>query len=359
MQHFGRSIVVRSVLELAARNGVRGSAILRKLGLDPEAVNRSGGFVPSGKIADAVEYAAVATGRNDFGLLLGARADHESFAALAVAIAHCETLSEVVIDAARHALLLNSGVLFTFVPGRTHSFIRFQVLAASQYPPWQYSESMLLMMLRFCRLLAGPQWCPAQVQFEHESISPKGEYERAFGCNVSFNQDKNAIVAPRRDFEASISVTASPVHAMVQSMLNAGASQPEAALPARVALLVRPLLLSGQASAERVASMLKLTPRTFQRRLAEHGTSFKQVVYEVRVKIVEDYINHDGTTGEKLASLLGFSQASAASRFLKDHMGYSAREIKANAKAGNPSSVTPQERRATFSRKRAKGFPNF
>ena len=356
MQHFGRSIVVRSVLEIAGRNGVKGSEILRKLDLDLDAVNRPGSLVPSGKIVDAVHYAAITTGRNDFGLLLGERADHESFAAVAVAIAHCKTLGEVVIDAAHHALLLNSGVLFTYIQGHTHCSIRFQVLAASEYPSWQYSESMLLMMKRFFRLLAGPQWHPAQVQFEHDAISPKREYEQAFGCDVVFNQDKNAIVAPRKDFDAPFSISTSPVFSMVQTMLDNAAPQPEAALPARVALLVRPLLLSGQASAERVASLLNHTPRTFQRRLAGHGTSFKQIVYEVRVKIVEDHINHDSTTGEKLASLLGFSQASAASRFLKDHVGHSAREIKAKAKAGNPSSITPQKRRSTFSRKRAKGW---
>lgn len=59
-----------------------------------------------------------------------------------------------------------------------------------------------------------------------------------------------------------------------------------------------------------------------QRRLAEHGVSFSQLLDEVRMRVADEYFRTAPRPNlAVLAHRLGYSEASAASRFLRERMG--------------------------------------
>src|ERR1700687_5064886 len=78
MKQFGRNTLLRSIFERAAMDGVRRDEILAEIDLDPALANQPGAFIPSENIVDAVEFAAIATKRSDFGLELGGKQDHRT-----------------------------------------------------------------------------------------------------------------------------------------------------------------------------------------------------------------------------------------------------------------------------------------
>jgi AraC-like DNA-binding protein len=87
------------------------------------------------------------------------------------------------------------------------------------------------------------------------------------------------------------------------------------------------LLPGGIATSSRVASLLNMSRRTFQRRLAEEGSSFKQIVSDVRESLLRRQVEVGGVTGDQLASTLGYSEPSAASRFIRQKLGRTTREL--------------------------------
>lgn len=80
---------------------------------------------------------------------------------------------------------------------------------------------------------------------------------------------------------------------------------------------VRDLLPSGQAIIARVAEELSLSPRTLQRRLRARGSSFSQLLAAARAALAREGLN-SGLTTTQLAPVLGFSESSAVSRFLRE-----------------------------------------
>ena len=72
-----------------------------------------------------------------------------------------------------------------------------------------------------------------------------------------------------------------------------------------------------------MASQLALHPRTLQRRLAEEGTTFEQVVDDVRRRMTERYLQDTDMSLGHLARELGYGEQSALTRASRRWFGSS------------------------------------
>src|SRR3546814_20573047 len=80
-------------------------------------------------------------------------------------------------------------------------------------------------------------------------------------------------------------------------------------------------LASGEASIARIAMLLRVSRRTLQRSLEQKGTNFSERLDAARRRVVDDYFRTEKRPNlTLLAYRLGYSDASAASRFLRTHM---------------------------------------
>jgi AraC-like DNA-binding protein len=80
------------------------------------------------------------------------------------------------------------------------------------------------------------------------------------------------------------------------------------------------------ASLETIAARLCSTPRTIQRKLAQEGTSFKDLVEDVRKNLALEYLRSTVLTMEEIALRLGYSDAPSFSHAFKRWTGSSPRE---------------------------------
>jgi AraC-like DNA-binding protein len=63
------------------------------------------------------------------------------------------------------------------------------------------------------------------------------------------------------------------------------------------------------AGMDEVAVLLKTTSRTLRRRLMDEGTSFQQVLNEVRANLAKEYLRNTRMNSDDIALALGFSDA--------------------------------------------------
>lgn len=80
------------------------------------------------------------------------------------------------------------------------------------------------------------------------------------------------------------------------------------------------------ASLETIAERLCSTPRTIQRKLAQEGTSFKDLVEDVRKNLALEYLRSTVLSVEEIALRLGYSDAPSFSHAFKRWTGSSPRE---------------------------------
>jgi AraC-like DNA-binding protein len=90
---------------------------------------------------------------------------------------------------------------------------------------------------------------------------------------------------------------------------------------ARVTTALTQRLPDGQARLAPVAAELGLSARTLQRKLAEAGSSFQQVLDGVRFALAQDYLRRRELGLADVAFLLGFQDQSAFTHAFREWSG--------------------------------------
>jgi len=145
--------------------------------------------------------------------------------------------------------------------------------------------------------------CPAP---PHASIYPE-----LFGCPVEFNcKDSEAMISTDwSDFRTRIpdAVTHSMALQLCQQALI------DLAHSGGVASIVRRTLVEKMPwrfpTLETMAAEIALHPRTLRRRLEREGTTYRNVLIEVRRKLAIEYLLRTFMTTEEIATRLGYSDA--------------------------------------------------
>ena len=132
-------------------------------------------------------------------------------------------------------------------------------------------------------------------------------YRRVFDCELRFDQTVDELVFPLEVLELP-QPTANPlVHeiALRQCEQTVRLARPNAALVERI----QSILIANAAhpfSLDDVARRLRMSGRTLQRRLREHGTSFRQVSLDTRLELAVELLRTDLAIKE-IAYLTGYT----------------------------------------------------
>lgn len=199
-------------------------------------------------------------------------------------------------------------------------------------------ENVLASWLLYARWIADMERSPHEVWFEH--AQPAGtrleDYEEVFGCPIRFDQACNALLVPMeylgvplRQADANLLRTLEE-HALA---LMAGLDQDEP-LPQRVKNALRLLLKDGLPRKERVAEKFHMTVRTLQRHLQQAGTSYQQILDELRQELAEHYLLRSDLAIQDIASYLGFTESRSFHRSFKTWTGQTPGEYREAKRQG-------------------------
>jgi AraC-like DNA-binding protein len=185
-------------------------------------------------------------------------------------------------------------------------------------------ESVFAGIRVFGNWLAGGRLPPAQMSFAHETDAPAGEYERVLGAQPRF-----AAPAHAAQFDAGLlalpvpnaDVAMYPVLRQHAERLLAERAQQAPAIVAQVRAAIARHLSTGPVRLAGIADELQLNPRTLQRKLAEAGSSFQQVLDETRHALAREYLRDPALALIDIAFLLGYQEQSAFTHAFKEWSG--------------------------------------
>lgn len=181
----------------------------------------------------------------------------------------------------------------------------------------------LALFLKGMRGTLGADWCPAHCNFTYDLDMPTDMHRTIFGENLSFSQSENSFTFP------SI-VLMSPVSDADPALLSVLLAQAHQALDAvenhdditrRVKLLLIANLGERIIDTAAIAAELNLSISSLYRRLAEAGTSFKEIRNEVLVEAAREALSNTQIPITQIALKLGYSETSAFIRGFKKLTG--------------------------------------
>ena len=108
---------------------------------------------------------------------------------------------------------------------------------------------------------------------------------------------------------------------------------PSEGLSTRVVALLGEQLARGEPDRSELARRLHLSERTLQRRLAEEGRNYQQLLNDTRQQLAEQHLSTGDLPAAEIALLLGYSEPSVFFRAFRQWTGLTPGEYRAQHKA--------------------------
>lgn len=180
----------------------------------------------------------------------------------------------------------------------------------------------------FAQLTCGPRRFLAQphvlgVELIRPAPPHAAAYAAVFGCQVRFGARRNALELHPQVGDWRVAQNPRYVFGVLteraEALLAGQAAQDN--MSARVEALLLPVLHHGSTGVETVAAQVGLSRTSLFRRLKEEGTSFTDLLDDLRRRLALQYLGGGRASVNETAYLLGFSDAAAFSRAFRRWTG--------------------------------------
>lgn len=277
------------------------------------------------------EAAALRLDRPALGLDIGAGVAARHVGALGYLVTACDTLGDALVAYQRYErLFYGAGIAQVHPTGANVSL---------SWPPGGggalADEVAIAALVSFMRQQVDGGVSPTHVHFMHPaSADRRVANERFFDCPVLFEQPRTLVSIPL----PLLGLPLSKRDPMLKELLERQAQALLDALPEpnafdqSVQQLLARLLPEGQVSVDKVAASLHQSTRTLQRRLADSGLSWQELLDRTREQLACGYLQDRGLSLAEIALLLGYSEQSAFTRSFKRWTGLTPKAFRGQAK---------------------------
>ena len=193
---------------------------------------------------------------------------------------------------------------------------------------WPIEQYTLMVMLQLIRLGAGENWLPEKVYLQTEKASGLDETSIVSKAQIHIGQPYTAIAVPHKLLSQSLlqnNKAAKPIHiANNEALLCNSSTQFIDAMRH----IVRTYLHDEYPEIDIIADAIGLSPRTLQRRLNKAGTTYSELIQEVRFGTATTLLKENEIKLLDIAYELGYSDPAHFSRAFKRMAGVSPREYR-------------------------------
>ena len=332
MQPLIRAASLRGFGALVTELGGDPARLLQRFDIAAEVLEHDDGLLSITAHDRMLDAAAAELDCPDFGLLLAERQDLTILGPVARAVATSATATEA-LDAAARFLFVHSPVLTIGIdddPWGRRGVVALtyrKEVSESPYSP-QAIELGLGVFYRVALQLLGESTGLRSVEIPHGPLSPVDRYLDFFSADVKFDRPVAALCADVRVLDSAFETADEEIRRAAVEHLTGAYSDPADSIATQVRRVVSESLPGPVPPLAEIARTLHLHPRTLQRRLVVVGTSFGQVVDDLRRDRAHRYITTTDLSFIQVADLVGFAEQSTLSHAVRRWFGLSPGELR-------------------------------
>ncbi len=304
-------------------------------GIDPELLSSPTLSLGLVNYCRVMEEAARCSGFDNFGLHYGKQFKPQSLGLIGY-VGLCSATLEQALHNVVNAFPYHQHDTLTRLVDKGDCWrLDYQVRHGAILCRRQDAELTLGMFMNLIRHVAGKNWAPREVHFEHPRPSQWHEHCKVFDAPVYFDQPFNSLVIPKRDLARTMPDSDPMLLTVMQDAIRRlNSATPQQNIVDRARSQVHLVLLKGEPVLEEVAEKMGLSSWSLQRRLRDENLSFTALVDKVRCEMATHYLQQRQLPISEMALLLGYSEVSAFSRAFRRWFGISPRQWRQDELAG-------------------------
>lgn len=309
-----RTAALRPLPGLLRDAGVDPAAVLVSVGLAPDALEDPDGIVPFRTACRLLAGCCELTGLQDLGLRVGSTAQVDALGAAGLLVRHSPTVGLALRNLIAHLYTQGRGAVpWLSIEGSTVS-LGYEITEPGIAAAEQVQDVALALGLNVLRSLCGPDFTPIEVTLARRAPADPGPYLSHFGCLPRFDAPLNTVSFHAGWLDRPVPGADPVMRAAYEARVAALEAEDRRTLLQRTRAAVRTAIVHRTCTAARVCRVLSIPYRTLHRRLADEGTTFRELVDSVRMDAAEKLLVQTGLSLAEVADALDYSDPSAFTR---------------------------------------------
>jgi len=299
------------------------SAVLALAGLPPGFFQQEKIFVTTDELFTLWRAIGEASDDPGIGLRLGTETLIERYDPAAIAALCSQSFGDALQRMARYKQLTCPEEI-RIASANGECAVEFSWLLAREAEPAVLVDVCFSWILSIGRRGIGAPVAPLRVELAR-AATHREILEAHFGCRAKFRAARNALIFRESDLERPFVTHNAELLAMLGPQLDAElkAHRSRRSVGDQVKIALKRLLAGQRPTIHAVARQLNLSSRTLQRRLAESGVTFQQLLDEARRELAHHYLGQSSVELNEAAYLLGYGDPNSFFRAFHDWEGTS------------------------------------
>jgi len=322
----------KAMKDAFAQHGLDADALLAEAGVELY----NGREIELGDLTDgfsrAWELAVAKTGNPAIGLTVPSH-PLSSLGVLSHVVLAASDVRSALASIGRFMHLISPTASIDFRCEGERAIVTLQISAGRRPVPSQRYDFYSTVLLRGVQWVTGRAVQPLAFHTPAAAPADPAPWRQAFGCPVHFGAAHCVIELPAADLALPIPTADRAVADLCERIAVQVTEQQGGSVSIRVRQALAKNLSKGDPRREAVAAMLCISERTLQRRLTEEGTSFAELVDEVRRELAQRYFTHGRFSATEITFALGFSDPSNLYRACKRWFGRSPKTMRTTSAA--------------------------
>lgn len=329
--------VVAELPALLRRFGLEPASVAAKAGLEPSLLDDPENRIPFHALGLLLDICASATGRPDFGLLLGAQGGTKSLGVVGQLMRNAPTLGQALFDICSNQQRYISGAVTYLVVRDGTAFWGYGVHLGGTPAVGQICDGALGVAAKVLRELIDrpPEFALIARPAPRDGLF----YRELFGSAAQFDSEQHAVAFPASWLSLPVRGADPAARRELEILVEDYWARTCPGFVERTIRTLRSRVVCGNASLEAVAESLSLTPRTLNRRLSAEGRTFRQLANEARTGVAQQLLAGTRMSITSIALALGYADASAFTRAFQRGAGLAPSEWRARRQADDGEAI--------------------
>ena len=279
--------------------------------------------IPYAATLGLIERAATVLGDASLGLRLGAAWQAREGGLLGFVMLHSATLADALAHLQRYFRVIGEGEDVDLERRGPHVVLRFRETSPELRGLRHNSDYVAAAIVRTCRDLTRKQISPVRAEFIHGQPNQKVAYGEYLGCPVRFQAEWDAVVYATETMQLPVVGADNKLLAVLEGacrrVLGPVVGTQDVVRDVRELIVDR--IEKGAPRLAEIASELKMSGKTLERRLGQRNTTFSKVTEDVRQELAKTYLSETDFRVEQIAYLVGYTEAAALVRAFRKWTG--------------------------------------